>query len=312
LDECEGVSYKKIAFEAEKKGYNEIALSLLKNEDAIRDQIPVLLKMHQYDIALNIAISNTEADIVYGIISNMRKSGFFVQKMLSYCTQVEGFLPYFLSYARQRRVIDRADNLLSSIYEYLASTDEQVIAKRLVAEGVPEAEEYDTLADALYNTKAKQLIVSLNQIVTLNDKNSFTRIRPYVEGYLNILSFKAEYIENMKKKNKEVDKGFINTESAFQIIMQLAEKKDLNINIDKIIKRLKIEAKFASVLKLRTAAKSDNWKHFHEIILKEKPKLTPEHYAGICIEFNNKTLAAYFIKQVLRPETKIDLYVQIE
>ncbi len=311
------MSYKKIAMAAEQAGLKALALTLLKNEDSIKDQVPILLTMREYSAALSIAVSNCEADIVYGIISEMRNAGMPVAEVLNYCTRVEGATSYLLSYAHERRLANPSDDTLNAIYDFVHKMDPHnpvaaEMGKKLQQAGVLDLEEYDVLADALHMTNVKEALKKLNYLVTKTPKNAFLRVKPFAESHLGFLEFKAGHAATMKKKGTDVGDPFLKTEGIFEAIMNLTEKKDFAPAAEAMAKKLRVDTKYNQMIKLRAAAKTKEWGMFLDIIKKEKPKLTPQYFARTCIEFGNNELATTFIKQVPVLEEKITMLLDIE
>jgi len=317
LVECPNLSYKKISMAAEQEKRSQIAIDLLKNEDSIKDQVPILLTMKQYGYALNIAVGKCEADIVYGIFSEMRINGVPIPEILKNCSYVEGATSYFLSYAWQRRRANPADPTLEGIYDFARKLDPHnpaavEIARKLQAAGVPDMDEYDTLADILHTPAMKDTEKKLVSLLQKTPKTAYQRIKPFADGHLNFIEFKAGHISSTKKKGGQVAEQFIKSEGVFEAMMNLSNQKDSGVVVEAMIKKLKIDIRYSQMVRLRLAAKTKDWGAFLEIIKKEKPKFAPQYYARTCIEFGNIELATSFIKQVPIIEEKIDMLLDIE
>ena len=309
LSECPNLSYKKIAVAAEQVGRKQIALSLLKNEDSIKDQIPILLTMEQYAPALSIALANCEADIVYGIISEMKNAGVPIIKIVEHCSQVEGCISYLLSYAHERIRINPDDKMLRDIYNH--STSDSEIGKKLYYAGILDVNEYQMFANAIHNETYHDTKDKLQQIV-LAGKNNYMKIKPYADNYLNFLEFKAANLSLMRTKGAMSVEGFALAEPLFKSILELGAKREHSAVIEAMAKKLKIEPKYVMMLRLRALAKVNDWVSFNDIAKKEKPRLPAQYYARTCIEFGNKELAVSFIAAVPIIEEKIDLFMDIE
>jgi hypothetical protein len=311
LAECPNLSYKKIAMAAKQEGKNEIALSLLKNEDSIKDQIPILLAMGEYIPALTIAITNCEADIVYGIISEMDKAHYSPEKIINTCAQVEGCSRYLLSYLHQRLVVNPLDSMSRAIYTNMRNVTNPEVMKKLQAAGAVDMDEYNALAEALHASTLKDAKSKISSVLSL-PKNVYVRIKPFLESYYSFLDFKATNIDLLKKKGISPAEGFIRAEGLFESLLHLYGKKDFMSIADAMVKRQKVEPKFALMIKLRALAKAREWMTFNDVAKKEKPRLQPQYYAKTCIEFGNTEIAAVYIRDVPDIEQKIEMYMDIE
>ena len=308
LANCPNLSYKEIAIAAEEAKCSDIALSLLKDEESIKDQVPILLSMNQFQVALSIGVSNCELDMVYGILSNMRTHGMNAAAMVEECLGVEGSIQYLLSYAHEHSNLNPGDDLMSEIYDYMVDRKDSQGAKKLIMSGTKELEEHDTLANILNLKDNDEALKVMSQFLTKTPKNEFTRIKPATESYYNFLTYK---IKDMKDKGLELDPISESIEGSFEFILHYAEKHGIS-SIDGLVKKLKIENKYVHMLKLRVLAKVNDWEEFQKLIKKEKPKLLPQYYADLCIEFGNKELAIHYIFLVPNLDEKIDIFMEIE
>jgi len=295
---------------AKQEGKNEIALSLLKNEDSIKDQIPILLAMNEYVPALTIAITNCEADIVYGIISEMDKARCTPDKIINTCAEVDGCLKYLLSYVHQRLVINPSDGMSKAIYANIRSLQSSETLKKLQAAGAVDMDEYNALAEALHASTLKETKIKISSLLSL-PKNMYLKIKPFLENYYSFLDFKATNIDLLKKKGISPGEGFINSEGLFESLLYLYGKRDFISIADAMVKRQKVEPKFALMVKLRALAKAKEWVTFNDVAKKEKPKLLPQFYAKTCIEFGNFEMADPYIRDVPDIEQKIEMYMDI-
>jgi len=284
----------------------------LEHEESIKDQIPILLNMKQYRIALNIAVSNGEIDIVYGILSHMRTKCTDPREIVHYCGKVEGCIPYLISYARERVIANDSNELIDAIRNYLAGANDPAIKKSLLAEGAKEVDEYMSLAHALSYEEATHIKEVLSALINETPKSSYTRIKPAANFYLGFVSY---ILGDIKNKDVKTNKDIMSIEGPYEFIMRLAEmssEKEIMSIIDGMAKKLKIEKRYIQMLKLRGFAKSGNWNAFQDLIKKEKPKIPPDFYAGLCIEFKNNELAATYIMMLKGVEEKIDMLIDIE
>lgn len=118
LQTVPGISYAKIASTAHKSGNPELATMLLDYEPRAADQVPLLISMQQYDIALLKAIESGDTDLVYlvllGIRRNLHPEDFFarlrdkpaaVSLLIKYCRQQDRGLLKDI-YLRENRTLE--------------------------------------------------------------------------------------------------------------------------------------------------------------------------------------------------------------
>ncbi|KAI8900653.1 Vps16, N-terminal region-domain-containing protein [Globomyces pollinis-pini] len=73
LSETAGVSYYEVAKEAHNSGRTKLATRLLEFEASAADQVPLLLRMNQNELALKRAIESGDTDLVYLVIFHMKR-----------------------------------------------------------------------------------------------------------------------------------------------------------------------------------------------------------------------------------------------
>ncbi len=300
---------------AEQEGRKEIALSLLKNEDSIKDQVPILLTMKQYEAALSIAVVNCEADIVYGIISEMKAAGNSMVEILTACLKVEGATSYLVSYAQQRRMVNPQDETLPAIYDFVRKSDQRnpqaaEMVRRLQHVGIPDIEEYDQMADTLHVSTVKEAQSRLAAIMR-TPKHLYPRIKAFAEQQLIFLDAKAAHVGMMKKKGVNPGDAFIRSAGPFQALMALHEKKEA-ATADTMVKKLKIDPRQYQLVRFRAAAKSAEWTVFNDIFKREKSKIPPIYLAKTCLEFDNKEVARDYIKLIPNIDERVSMLLEIE
>lgn len=273
--------------------------------------------MKQYIPALNIATTNCEADIVYGIISEMRKAEIPMIDIISACAAVEGAISFLVSYAQQRKMINPSDDTLSNIFEIARRLDPKNPAhqepfKKLSAYGIGEVEEIDQLIDNLHVVHIKDLEKRVSLLLTKTAKTSFPRIKPFIGADMDYQLIKSHEYLGMKKKGTDLGDKFLRSDSIFNTIMLVNEKAVLSPIGEGIAKKLNLDRKQYTLVRLRAAAKCNDWGQYMEIIKKEKPKINPQFFAQTCMEFGNKELAVIFIKQITSPEDKVSMLLDIE
>jgi hypothetical protein len=282
-------------------------LPLLQNEDSIKDQIPILVNMQEYESALHAAISNCEADSVYGIVSAIRKEGIKMTKIAGLCTKVKGFSIQLLSYIHQRQLVNPLDKELKT---FLHEIKDPEVLKELQNAGAGDIEECKTLGEILHAEKYSEIRYKMS--VVKGYKNTHMRIKQHIENYYNFLEIKATNISFFNRKGINLGQDFIRAESLFSTFAHIVNRKDLDKLLEVMIKGLKVEPKFALMIKLRAIAKARDWARFIEVAKKEKPKLSPQCYARMCIEFGNRELAITYIKMMNNVEDRINMLIDIE
>ena len=307
LEECPNISYKKIIMAAGRENKKEVALPLLQNEDSVKDQIPILVNMKEYKSALHVAISNCEADAVYGIISAMRKEGKRMTEIAGLCTEVKGFALQLLSYIYQRQLVNPSDKELKSFLHEIRNPE---VLRELQSAGIGDAEECKTLREILHSEKYSE--IRHKMIMVKGYKNTHMRIKQYIENYYNFLEIKATNIQFFNKKGVNLGQDFTRAESLFSTITHIISRKELDRLLEALITQLKVEPKFVLMIKLRAIAKAKDWAKFSDIAKKEKPKLPPQCYARMCMEFGNKELAVAYIKMINSFEDKINMLIELE
>eukprot|EP00826_Nyctotherus_ovalis_P026367 TRINITY_DN20601_c0_g2_i1.p1 TRINITY_DN20601_c0_g2~~TRINITY_DN20601_c0_g2_i1.p1 ORF type:complete len:364 (-),score=80.03 TRINITY_DN20601_c0_g2_i1:163-1254(-) len=306
LSECPNLSYKKIVMIAGQENRKEIALTLLKSEDSIKDQIPILVNIEEYKTALNVAISNCEADSVYGIISSMRNAGIKMTEIANLCGKIKGFGIQLMSYIYERQRVNPSDEELRT---FLYNIKDPEILKELEKAGVADMEECKTLGEIIHTEHYRDLRHRID--VVCGFKNSHTKIKQPLENYYNFLDFKIRNLSLLIKKGINPGQKFVVAESLFETIEYMASKKDLEKLIEPLVKGLKVEPKFVLMIRLRAMARAGDWAKFNDVAKKEKPKL-PLYYAQMCVKFGNSELAMTYIRVLNNPEEKIDLLLDIE
>lgn len=311
------MSYKKIAMAAEQEGRKKIALNLLKNEDSIKDQVPILLQMKEYEAALQIAVSNYETDIVYGIISQMRKAEIGMGDIVKYCAEVEGALFFLMSYLQLKKQSNPdKDETLNALFEYYHKIDtrnaEQAeMQKRLNIHDLSSIEEYHTLADLLHLQTMKEQEKRFDLLKNKTPKTSYTRIKPHLELYKDLIVMKGKMAAEHKGKVDSV-KYFTNSNGVLMTVLKYTENKDLNNIAEAVAKKQNVDKRQLLMLKLRAAAKNNDWGGYMDMTRKEKIKFPIQYYAETCVEFGNKELAIQYIKQHPSIDDRVNMLLEIE
>ena len=73
LQDIPGISYAEIASTAYKAGKIELATKLLDYEPRAADQVPLLISMHQEEVALSKAIDSGDTDLVYLVLLHIKR-----------------------------------------------------------------------------------------------------------------------------------------------------------------------------------------------------------------------------------------------
>lgn len=69
-----GVPYEQFVLAALNAGKSALAKTLLQNEPAVSKQVQLLLKMHDYDAALEKAVDSGDADLIYLVLLELRQA----------------------------------------------------------------------------------------------------------------------------------------------------------------------------------------------------------------------------------------------
>jgi hypothetical protein len=306
---------------AEKENRKKIAIELLQNEDSIKDQVPILLTMGQYEAALKIAVNHCEADIAYGIISEMRKPSPPEKpakpEVVRTCLAVEGAMPYLISYAQQRKLVDPNDSTFSEILDHARRLDPRNpqnadSCKKMQTLGVMEIDEYDFVADVLHLRKLKEQYQRFNTIASKLPKGHYQRTRPILTLYIELIGQKNTLFNQAKKKTMDLGQSFYRSEGLFQTLIHLYEKQPTWEYAETIVKPQQVDKRHQALMRLRAAARIGDWGLFMELIKKEKLKFPPQYYAQTCLEFNNKELAIGYIRQIPKVDERVTLLMDLE
>jgi len=123
LSEFPDISYKKLALAAEQAKNKNLAIKLLENEKSLKERMPMLIQLKQYEKALDLVIKNLETDYIYGIFSEMKREKLSDDEIIKSSLKIEGCFNFLLSYAQYLQRIDPEDTLITSIIGKARSQD---------------------------------------------------------------------------------------------------------------------------------------------------------------------------------------------
>lgn len=305
LSECRNLGYTKIVLAAQQEDKKGIALKLLENTESIKDQVPILLTMKEYDTALRKAVSANEMDIVYGVFSVMMKSESTPDQLVKVALNAENGLTYLISYAQQRKLFNSEDQLLKNVYDLLERDP------RTQPLGIIEMKSVDMISSAIHQSHIKDLKIQAAQFSNYGGKAMLQHQKILMDQYMGFILHKANMLKG-HKKHDEFGNEFFLSDALFPALSGLYAKAGAMAAGDAMAKKLNVDKRYLFLIKLRALAKVGDWNSFMELIKKEKQKIKPEVFAEICLEFGKKELAVTYIRQMSNVEEKVQKLEECE
>ncbi|XP_041371955.1 vacuolar protein sorting-associated protein 16 homolog isoform X2 [Gigantopelta aegis] len=276
-----GVSFKEIASEALEQGRKQLAIKLLDYEPKASEQVPLLLKMEQDQVALSKAIDSGDSDLVYTVLLRMKEklsnSGDFLMAIrtspiayslyLQYCKQQNPTLVEELYY--------QEDNFLDNgNCKVIRSFVEEMLEDR-----IKRLEEAKNCYDRAKNEFASK----------------------QTEEQMKLLKYQRRFEEELSRPYMDL--------SLHQTIYSLVVEGNHKA-AELLRKEFRVPDKRYWLLRAGALAEAGDWTELEKFSKSKKPPIGMEEFVEVCMKQNNRTEAAKYLVRV-SADKKVKCLVQM-
>lgn len=273
LGDTPGVSYSEIASKAMECGREELAIRLLEFEPRASEQVPLLMQLLRYDLALSKAIDSGETDLVYTVLLRLQDSN-----STDLHRQIRNLpMAYYLylQYCRQQNR-KKMQNIYYSEDNYVEQGTFHVI----------DSYAHDRLEDRF--SALKDALLSFNK-----SKNDF--VIKQTEDQIKLL-------EQQVKFEEEYNRPYIDL-TLHQTIHRLIVD-DKTKQAEALRKTFKVPDKRFWCLKINALAESEQWLELEKFSKTKKPPIGMEAFVEACMKHNNPEEAKKYLPRV-QPENRV-------
>ena len=285
------IDYTKIAKVAQEKGYKEIAIQLVNNEHSVVKKIPYLLSLNQFEVALEISISNGDMNIVNKVISKI------LEKLRDNNAAFREFLEKmrfahrkFITYAKQEGDIELMKQLRSSMEEVYNFSEVKMFLKRESEISRRNTEERDKALNDIEENFKKVY------------KDSFKS--GIVKTQRKLIS-KQDDLNKTQKTQKYA--GMTTRDSIIQLLQSSKQEE-----AKKVAKSVKMSEIWYLGIEAKVFADMGNFEQIEKFLEVKKSKLPYEYIAKLCLEKKKYTLAGEFINRITDEDLKGELLRKIK
>eukprot|EP01103_Thecamoeba_quadrilineata_P021359 TRINITY_DN9791_c0_g1_i1.p1 TRINITY_DN9791_c0_g1~~TRINITY_DN9791_c0_g1_i1.p1 ORF type:complete len:831 (-),score=151.81 TRINITY_DN9791_c0_g1_i1:20-2512(-) len=284
LNNLPGVSYANIAATAMEQKRYDLAAMLLDYEPKVANQLPLLIDMKQYELALNKAVESGDTDMVQLSLKYLRENGG----------------PDFIRVIKSKPAAQ--DIYLSSLIQR-----EDWASLRDFYQKQPD----------LFNAGKFQAAISLQKPFAGKDmkdcldgldvaKNMFRDAKDLFA--LKCTEEQALLLANQKKYENLLDVPLLYTSLSETLRRMLAQNHLKNAN--ELRNEFKVPDKRFWWIRMRVLAERNNWDGLMALSKEKKPPVTFNAFAEICIDFNNVTEAGKYIARIPDPHQRLQLFLR--
>eukprot|EP01100_Stratorugosa_tubuloviscum_P012840 TRINITY_DN6209_c0_g1_i1.p1 TRINITY_DN6209_c0_g1~~TRINITY_DN6209_c0_g1_i1.p1 ORF type:complete len:816 (+),score=338.53 TRINITY_DN6209_c0_g1_i1:40-2487(+) len=281
LESLSGISYSEIAKTAKEQNKLDLATKLLEKEPKASDQVPLLLDMNKYSLALDKAIESGDTDQVYLVILFV-KSRASPGDFLKLIEQKSVALDLFISYCKQQNIKQLIDFLMTVKKYYNLS---QLLATQAFqSEGI--------------ETNATKFEDALKVFSSIRDTFSVKVLQEQIRLFGSQKLYESKYNEK-----------FIGL-SVVHTIAKLI-RLDLYQEAEEMRKSFSIQDQRWWWLKIRALAEKGDWSELRKFANSKKSPIGYLPFAITCIEFDAKDEAHEYLKLINDPIDKIELLIRL-
>ncbi|MDP2435525.1 MAG: hypothetical protein Q8P67_07265 [archaeon] len=290
LNTVPGISYAEIASTAYKSGNPELATLLLDYEPRAADQVPLLISMQQYELALLKAIESGDTDLVYLVLLYIKRSlppdAFFahlrdkptaISLLIKYSRQQDRQLLKDI-YFREQRALEAGQLAAMEAYQR-PELDSRINGLQMASHIFKEGGK-----DTAFETKATQDQISLL-------------------GFQRALERKA--VEEGRPAIKLVDCSL--SETLYRLIALDYVKR-----ADKLRSDFKVPDSRYWWVKIRGLAAAKNWEELAALAKEKKSPIGYRPFVEVCIKAGANGEALRYVSRIEDDSDRLNTFIKLE
>mmetsp|Transcript_22396 Transcript_22396/g.22179 ORF Transcript_22396/g.22179 Transcript_22396/m.22179 type:complete len:564 (+) Transcript_22396:959-2650(+) len=283
------IDYTKIAKVAQEVGHKDTAIQLVNYEKSVIKKIPYLLELNQFEVALEISISNGDMDIVNKVISKiLEKHGNDDEFMRDFLERMKISHRKFISYAKQEENIElmrKLRGLMEDIYNY---SEVKMLIKRENSINKFKEEERDAELNGVEDTFKKIYKDQFKSGIVKNQRKLIAK-----QGEIN---------DKLKTRN------FTGRTAKDSIVLLLKSSKQSEAKA--LAKSIKMNEICYLGIEAKVFADMNLFEQIEKYLEVRKPKLPFEYLAQICLEKKKMSLAKEFVDRIQDEDIKESLMMK--
>ena len=295
------VSYLEIASTAHQMGKRKLATALLDLEQNPADQVPLLLSMHEEELALQKAISSGDTDLLHIALLHLERSrrddeSSFYKLVLSYPEASNLLKVYY------RNKITPADRSLFHNF--------MLHSKNYLEAGIAAYNQYSIEPD--FAKKAQLARESINLFAQGKGELSF--IKAMAEENSELMELQKA-LEVRTGRTDFVGISVSETLTALTILSidNQVEFSKWNSEINKIAKKFKVPDKIVLSTKIKCYSESGQWTMLWKLANERKPVVGYKPFAMACVKHNqSENEVSKYVDKISSSEERYDLYAELK
>jgi hypothetical protein len=277
-----GISYATIANSAFQCGRPKLATQLLDYEPRAADQVPLLLSMHEDELALVKAIESGDTDLVYLVILHVKRTK-PLQEFMTIVYNKPAAMDLLQQYCKQQ---DR--QLLSDIYLFFDLKHENA---NLSA--------YDAYQATDFDSGIKHLQTAFRYY---NETKDYQFNAKVTEDQMKLLLLQKDLEATYSQKFLELPLG-----DTLSKLMLMGESK----RAIKIRSEFKVPDKRFWWLRLKALVEMRDWESLEKFAKEKKSPIGYEPFVDLCIEAKANPEAAKYVSKITTPATRAEYYLKL-
>lgn len=283
------ISYLAVAEAAYSIGRKKLATIILDREQQPEDQIPLLLKMNEEELALQKAISSEDTDLIYYTIMTLESRARLA--MLNSGNNKQ----YIDNFYRIIHYYPEAANLLRIYYRQKTTINDRSILHNLLLYSKNYLEAGNTAvhqAAQQFNPLEKmKLLKEALQVYTVAS-SSGGGSSSNVGFYKTMIEEEIELIEIQKQlelRSKQEHFSDLTVHEILQSLVELGQREPSEVRwteqeITKILKKFKISEKMIYYLKINSYASNNDWNMLFKLSNEKKSPIGYRPFAIACLK----------------------------
>ena len=268
LGDTPGVSYSDVANHAIECGKNDLAIRLLNFEPRAAEQVPLLMKMKKFHLALTKAVDSGDTDLVYMVILHLKERLQLGEFLMAIRTVPVAYALY-LQYCRE----ENRQMLLDLYYQEDKHLDEGNC--RVV-------DSYDE----------ERLDARLRMLVSAQE--AFNKSKN--ECALKATEEQVKLMKYQQRLEEEFNKPFLD-QSLHQTIFQLTVTNNHKL-VEQMRKEFKIPDRRFWWLKILALAENNDWSELDRFSKLKKSPIGYEPFFEVCVNKGNIAEAQKYLAKV--------------
>jgi hypothetical protein len=290
LKKSYGVSFASIAFEAYKAGREELATMLLDAEPRAADQVPLLVHMRKYEIALEKAIMSGDTNLIHLVLAVFRDD-------------TEHGMGNIIDFENILRRLKPARAIWNQVCK---ETFPDYLLKMYGKEKLPMEIARIELRKAYNTGNSEDFLTQFKHVADVLKKSSTYAL----EATLTEQEYQLQNVQ--KELETSLGGTFVGsslTDTLYRCILMGAGKRAKKIRAD-----FKVPNKRWWWIKIRALAETGRWEALRSFAdpAKNQSPIGYKPFAEVCYLNGNSSEARYYAQMMPNDEVKVMFYVQLQ